>query len=268
MVGTGCGVIPESGEGVEVPPFEAAPIGREATLVRLSDGDSGWFEIDGRELEVRLLDYNAPERYEGDDRSTPGCNGEAAQAALADLLEEASTVTAAGDETDRFGRLLVDLHIDGRSVVSALIEDGRGLSIGAAGSNRDLMRQAADAGRGMWGDGCGRPEADGLTVGRVEADPPGRDEDDLAGEWVELVNGGSEPIDLAGWDIRDDTSSHRFDLSGTIEPGETMVVRTGSGPSSGGDLYLGSRSPVWSNRTDTVLVIDPQGVVAAWAFVG
>jgi hypothetical protein len=119
----------------------------------------------------------------------------------------------------------------------------------------------------MWGGGCGTPAADGLAVGDVEPNPPGPDEDDLNGEWVELVNRGSTPIDLTGWDIRDDSSSHRFDLGGTIGPGDTLMVRTGAGTSGQGQWFLDSPSPVWSNRTDTVLVIDPDGVVAAWAFI-
>ena len=268
VLGPGCAIATEPSELPDAPPVGEPTSARPARVVRLSDGDSGWFEIDGREVEVRLLGYNAPERYEGDDRSTPGCNGAAAEAALVELLEEAGTVTVVGDETDRFGRLLADVHVDGRSVVPVLIERGRGLSIGDDGPNRDLMRDAAEAGRGMWGDGCGLPAADGLTVGRVEPDPPGRDEDNLRDEWVELANVGSETVDLTGWAIRDDTSSHRFELSGAIEPGGTVTVRTGSGTSADGEIFLGSSTPVWSNQTDTVLVIDTEGVVAAWAFIG
>ena len=272
MLLAGCGLVPEGEEPAPAiePPIVAgaAGPGRETRLIRLADGDSGWFEVDGREVEVRLLGYNAPERYEGDDRSTPGCNGAAAEAALTELLEGADVVTLVGDETDRFGRLLVDLLVDGRSAVELLVGAGRGLSIGDPGPTRDLMRAAAADGRGMWGDQCGTPAADGLAVTRVEPDPPGRDEDDLNGEWVELVNRGPDPIDLSGWAIRDDTSSHRFALSGSIAPGASLTVRTGSGRSGDGQVFLHSPSPVWSNRTDTVLVIDPAGVVAAWGFVG
>ncbi len=233
---------------------------------RLSDGDSGILVIDGDEIEFRLLGYNAPERFEGDDGPL-SCNGEAAEVALRQLLTEAGPAASfIGSETDRFGRTLGDVVIEGRSVVNELVAGGWGLATGDTG-RRDLMEEAAAEGRGLWGSGCGTPIADGMAVDRVEPDPPGRDEEDLNGEFVELVNLGDEAIDLDGWDIRDDSSSHRFDLGGTIEPGGRLVVRTGSGESGGGELFLGSRSPVWSNRGDTVLVIDPQGVVAAWAFV-
>lgn len=233
---------------------------------RLSDGDSGILVIDGDEIEFRLLGYNAPERFEGDDGPL-SCNGEAAEVALRQLLTEAGPAASfIGSETDRFGRTLGDVVIEGRSVVNELVSGGWGLATGDTG-RRDLMEEAAAEGRGLWGPGCGVPIADGMAVDRVEPDPPGRDEEDLNGEFVELVNLGDEAIDLDGWDIRDDSSSHRFDLGGTIEPGGRLVVRTGSGESGGGELFLGSRSPVWSNRGDTVLVIDPQGVVAAWAFV-
>lgn len=244
----------------------AVPAGDRAEVVRLSDGDSGWFEIDGREVEVRLLDYNAPERFEGDG-GPESCNGAAAQTALAELLAGASTVEVVGTETDRFGRLLADLLVDGESAVDRLVGEGWGLAIGDDRAGRERMWAAADAGRGLWGDGCGVAAADGLVVESVEPDPPGRDEEDLNGEVVVLRNDGPDPVDLTGWDIRDDSSSNRFDLGGVLGPGDRLEIRTGSGSSGGGQWFLGSRSPVWSNRGDTVLVIDPDGVVATWAFV-
>lgn len=240
--------------------------GEAIELRRLSDGDSGIIAIDGEEIEFRLLGYNAPERFEGDGGPL-SCNGEAAEAALRQILTEAGPEARfVGAETDRFGRTLGDLVIDGGSVVEDLVSGGWGLATGDNG-RRDLMEAAAADERGLWGPGCGTPAADGIVVDRVEPDPPGRDEDDLNSEIVELINVGDAVIDLDGWDIRDDSSSHRFDLGGTIEPGGRLIVRTGSGTSGSGELFLGSRSPVWSNRGDTVLVIDPDGVVAAWAFV-
>ncbi len=241
--------------------------GPAAEVVRLSDGDSGWFLIDGEEVEIRLLGYNAPERFEGDGGPL-SCNGRAAESALAELLADAGQVEAVGDETDRFGRRLVDLAVDGRSAVQQLVADGRGLATGDDRDGRAVMWAAADAGRGLWGDGCGDAAADGLVIDRVEPDPPGRDEEDLNGEVVELVNTGPDAIDLTGWDIRDDSASHRFDLQGVIEPGGRLTVRMGAGRSTADELFLDSSTPVWSNRGDTVLVIDPNGVVAAWYFVG
>ncbi len=258
--GTGTGTVDPTPGG------DGSGVGNAIELRRLSDGDSGIIAIDGEEVEFRLLGYNAPERFEGDGGPL-SCNGEAAAAALGQILTEAGPeVRFVGTETDRFGRTLGDFEIDGGSVVEDLVSGGWGLATGETG-RRDLMEDAAAEGRGLWGPGCGTPAADGIVVDRVEPDPPGRDEDDLNGEIVELVNVGAEAIDLDGWDIRDDSSSHRFDLGGTIEPGGRLVIRTGSGPSGGGELFLDSRSPVWSNRGDTVLVIDPEGVIAAWAFV-
>ena len=265
--GSGDAEEPETGSVTPGPPVE---------VVRLSDGDSGWFLVDGEEIEIRLDGYNAPERFEGDG-GPESCNGQAAQTALAELLAGASEValvddpasagTPVEDRTDRFGRLLTDLSVDGVSVVDLLIDGGWGLALGDDRFRRGLMEGAAASGAGMWGAGCGRPAADGLVVDRVEPDPAGRDEENLNGEFVELVNEGTEAVDLTGWDIRDDSSSHRFDLVGSLAPGQRLIVRTGSGSSNQGELFLGSRSPVWSNRGDTVLVIDPAGVIAAWAFV-
>lgn len=284
LVSTGCGGVldaledgaesPQDPEATEDGPSATAgpedgngqDIGEPIEVRRLSDGDSGIIAIGGQEIEFRLLGYNAPERFEGDDGPL-SCNGSAATDALEEALTEAGTgARFVGVETDRFGRTLGDFSVGGRSVVEGLVAGGHGLATGETG-RRDLMEDAAAAGLGMWGPGCGAPAAEGIVVDRVEPDPPGRDEENLNGEFVELVNEGAEPVDLDGWDIRDDSSSHRFDLAGTIEPGGRLVIRTGAGSSGGGELFLDSRSPVWSNRGDTVLVIDPEGVIAAWAFV-
>lgn len=267
----GCGDGADRAEPGVVDPVEPAdadegpPAGDPVEVLRLADGDSGLIALAGEEIEFRLLGYNAPERFEGSG-GPESCNGAAAEAALAERLGSAGpSLRFVGGETDRFGRRLGDFVVDGRSVVEDLVSGGWGLATGEE-ARRDLMVEAADAGRGIWGAGCGTAAADGLVIDRVEPDPPGRDEDDLNGEFVELRNDGSEVIDLSGWDIRDDSSSHRFDLAGTIAPGERLVVRTGQGRSGGGELFLDASSPVWSNRGDSVLIIDPDGVVAAWAF--
>ncbi len=252
----------------EVDSFGATPDGRAATVMRVIDGDSLELGIDGVETEVRLLGINAPELFQpiGDGSDVRTCNGAAATDALAELLGD-GPLTVVGDEEDRFGRLLVEIFVGDLSVSGTMVDEGWAL---AGIDDSDLgprMEQAAADRRGIWGSNCGAPQADGLRIGDTQIDSPGPDEENLESEWVTVVNDGSEAVDLTGWEIRDETTSNRFVLNGTIDAGGTLRIRTGSGSSNAEDLYLGEDFPIWSNGGDTVVLSDPAGVVAAWAFL-
>lgn len=240
------------------------------SVVRIVDGDSVELAVDGVDVEFRLEGYNAPELYtdngEGGDSQT--CNGLAARSALDGLVASAESIEVIERGTDRFGRTLGDLLIDGESVVDRLVVDGLGLATGDDEDNRDRMMEAASSGVGVWGDGCGVSATDDLRIGGIQVDAPGDDRSNLAEEYVEVINTGSGPIELTGWVLRDDTTGHRFLLSGTLAAGERLTVITGSGPSDRvGVHHLDESFPVWSNDWETVILVDPDGVFADWRFV-
>ncbi len=251
---------------------------RSVPLLRVVDGDSIEVEVDGETVSVRLIGYNAPELFAptpdggGDTRT---CNGQAAKDTLAELLGD-GPVTLVGDRTDRFGRRLASAMVDDLAVGREMIDRGWGLAIGdgdgradgaEASADRDRMKRAAGDHRGMWGPRCGEAVQPGPAVEDWQVDPPGPDGDRLDEEWIGIVNRSEETIDLDGWVIRDATSSNRFPLRGSLRPGRSLTVRTGSGASTQTDLYLGESFPVWSNDGETVLLVDPAGVIASWAFI-
>lgn len=247
---------------------------RSAALVRVVDGDSLEMLVDGEEVDIRLVGINAPELFVDD---TESCNGVAAKQALADLVEGQPLVLV-GDETDRFGRQLADVVIVGQdgdgddaevrqSVSRRMIEAGHGLAIGDDPDNRRRMQTAAAEGEGLWSEDCGARTDAGLAIGEIQVDPPGSDRDNLNDEWVTVVNEGQETVPLSGWILSDDTTGHRFELDGSLGPGEQLVVRSGFGSRSDDDFHLNETFPVWSNSGETVLLTTPQGVVQAWAFV-
>lgn len=244
-------------------------VGEEARLVRIVDGDSIEVEVSGRTIDVRLMGYNAPELYgpsAGGVGDVKTCNGEAAKAELAELLGD-GTILLVGDETDRFGRRLADILVDNGWARTEMIDRGWGLATGDDPADRERMKRAATEQRGLWGDGCGSPVETGLEIGPVQVDPPGWDRDNLNGEWVTVVNRAATSIDLDGWVIRDDTTGHRFELGGALEPDQTLTVRSGRGSDTTTERHLNETFPVWSNDGETVLLVDPTGVVAHWAFV-
>ncbi len=264
-------------DGADDDPAPAEPTtvsGQAATVERVVDGDSIEVTVDGDSIELRLEGYNAPELYtdnpDGTDSQT--CNGLAARSAIEDLVARADQVELVDGETDRFGRTLGDLLVDGESLVDQLVADGHGLATGDRADRRSLMIEAASDQRGVWGTGCGEPLTAQLTIGDIQVDPPGNDRNNLAEEFVQLVNVSSRSLDLSGWILRDDTTGHHFPLSGQLEADADLTVITGGQPSDSnvsgaGVLYLGESFPVWSNRWETVILVDPGGLFADWRFV-
>ncbi len=73
-----------------------------------------------------------------------------------------------------------------------------------------------------------------VVLNEVMADPASdwspSDGDDVYNavhdEWVEIYNAGLEPVDITGWRLRDavSDSSWRFGFTGTIQPGNMLVV--------------------------------------------
>ncbi len=238
--------------------------GSEAKVVRVIDGDSLELEIEGEVIEARLAGVNAPELFSDANRRT--CNGEQAKTALEDLVS-GGKVSVGGTETDRFGRLLVELSVDGVSVSDSLIADGWLLVSDDKLTRRQQVRAAASSGAGMFGETCGAAETT-LRISSIRADPAGNDRENLTDELVELTNRSEIPVDTGGWVLRDETTGHIFKLDPLVlGPGKKVRVRTGSGTNTDSDIYLNETFPVWSNDFETVLLIDPKGVVADVVFL-
>ncbi|MEA2011153.1 MAG: lamin tail domain-containing protein [Actinomycetota bacterium] len=252
--------------GTDEPTTE--PEGTSARFVYAFDGDSMEVDVGGRAEEVRLLGINAPE---GDE-----CFGDEAREALIDLVADRSLVlvTDAADDTDRYGRLLRYVLVDGEIVNGRMLAEGYAVTL--QGDHRyndefvEIGNLAADAALGMWApDACGPVPPAGATIIDVEHDPPGPDDDRLNEEYVAIANKGTKPLDLAGWTLRDESSQNRYVFSGlSLGPGTSVTVRTGCGEDNDGTLYWCSERSIWSNGGDTAILQDRHGNVAVrWTYV-
>lgn len=235
------------------------PTGDAATEVRVLDGDSLEASIDGAVVEVRLLGINAPERSECWD-------GEAAAALVEAVGVEPVLIDGVGGK-DRFGRTLAYLwNGNGLLVNLELVAEGHALSLTGdhpeAGAFLAAEGAAYEAGVGLWGSAaCGPPAPATMVLDEIVSDPPGRD---YGNEYVRLRNDGSDSLDLSGWTIRDETSSHRFVFPAgtTVAPGGTVTLRSGCGDDGPGSFWWQCRGdPVWSNDGDLVLLLDRRGNV-------
>lgn len=92
-----------------------------------------------------------------------------------------------------------------------------------------------------------------VRISEVESDDPSGGED-----WVELVNSGSETVDVSGWFLKDDDDSRTWTLpAGTvIEPGERLVIEHADAVPGGFDFGLGTADEVRLIAADGTTVID------------
>lgn len=97
----------------------------------------------------------------------------------------------------------------------------------------------------------------GLTIGHIEFDPPGSD---VEGEYVRIVNGTSDAVDLTGWVLRDADAKHTFTFPAfTLEAGAEVRIWTKSGDDDAANLYWGNNRPIWNNTGDTGVLLDAEG---------
>ena len=257
-----------------VAPESAPPIAGDApagsglgealwTTVEVIDGDTIRVNGPDGEQTLRMIGINAPEEGE--------CFYDEATAALEFSLGDRDVrLVPDVSEVDRYGRLLryVDLA-DGTDVGAELVQSGYVRShhydpdISRNGEYDELQAAAKDAGVGLWAaDACGASLASDISIsvdGQYNA--PGDDNFNLNEEWVRLTNTGTAAVDLSGWQLADESSSHRYQVSDlTLAPGASVTLFTGCGYDTDTERYwCNEDSAVWNNEGDTVFVRDPNG---------
>lgn len=240
--------------------------GTGALALRVKDGDTISVEYGSVVESVRLIGINAPESGE--------CFSREATAALMDLVEgrEVSLVRDVSDR-DQFGRLLRTVMVEGEDVGARLVREGYAIAreyppdTALAEVYAAAQSAAQAAGAGLWGTaGCTSNRDDVDLSLYVEADAPGDDNANLNGEWLEIHNQGKEPLDLAGWTVKDESASHRYTFPPgvTIPGGGVLVLFTGCGEDTFGERYwCNSYSAVWNNGGDTAFLLGPDGRTVA-----
>ena len=231
------------------------------------DGDTLYVSGPLGELEVRIIGVNTPEAGE--------CFSEEATDALAELVTGNDLVLVVDrSDVDQFGRALRYVETtDGVDVGAELVANGFAIARryppddARADVYAELQQTAQREGRGLWAsDACGASDLDGVVIEiEVNADAPGDDGQNLNGEWVRLANAGGEAIDLDGWEVADESASHRYTFDDLrLAPGADVTLFSGCGPDDETARYwCVSGSAVWNNSGDTVFLRDPNGNIVA-----
>lgn len=236
-----------------------------AQVVEVIDGDTLDVELpDGTVDRVRIIGINAPESGE--------CFAGQATAGLSDLVAgERVELIADRSDRDRYDRLLRYVELAGEDIGARLVRDG--LSVVRVSEPddarervlRELESDAREAERGLWSpSACGPSPSDAtaLRITRIRLDAEGNDAENLNDEWIDVSNTGTSVVDLTGWRVRDESSSHRFTFPDgfALGPGATVRIHSGCGPDSDTDLFwCTSGSAIWNNDGDTAFLEDPSG---------
>ncbi|UJA20982.1 hypothetical protein HJD18_12700 [Thermoleophilia bacterium SCSIO 60948] len=154
-------VISGRGPGGFGPPGDAGELEPGATLnaevTRVVDGDTFEAELPGGETEdVRMIGVDTPETVDPDE--PVGCYGQQASDYTKRTLDGRAVELELGAEPrDDYGRLLAYVVLDGESVNAQLLERGLAETLTMAPNDAmaarfaALERDAAAAGRGLWG---------------------------------------------------------------------------------------------------------------------
>lgn len=254
---------------------------RRARLVGLSDGDS--FDIEWLDTgtpdtgggspfdELRLMGIDAPE--------FDNCFGRDARGILGSLIGDNDLlVEVIEDEYDRFGRVVANVWVDDLRtpptfVNLAMVRAGAAIARSDGGDFADQIRMAQrDAGfdaAGLWQDCVAGDGASDVFILDLHEDAEGRDDQNENGEWIEIANAGSTNAALAGWQVRDESTFHRFDFPDgfVLEPGASVRIRSGFGTDSADELYWNESFPIWNNAGDTGYLINDDGLfVDTWTY--
>jgi hypothetical protein len=84
----------------------------------------------------------------------------------------------------------------------------------------------------------------------------------VSSEIVVIKNGGTEPVVLDGWSLRDGGNNIYTFPQLTLNPDGTVQVHTASGENTPVDLYWNLAEPVWESG-DIASLFDPQGNLRA-----
>lgn len=263
--------------------FQSSDVGYDVSVARLPDGSGAW----------TLFDHLAPMGGCGED-PTPGVSN-SSNAPPHVLAVTRDPIYPTQDDSVR-----VDVEAGDASGISAVrvfyqinLENGEELEMQRVSGTADLgvwsytippcraddtvryWISAHDAELATTTGWMGyRVRSGGLVVriNEILADPPNelagdanRDgvRDSADDEFVELVNCGSTPIDLAGWKLSDGMSvRHVFPDSGmVIGPGEFVTVFGGGSPAGfDGRVYTASTGGLsLTNTGDVVSLLDRSG---------
>jgi endonuclease YncB( thermonuclease family) len=246
---------PENNNGASSRPVELRPE-RPADLPtvrvdRVIDGDT--IEVSGGRR-VRLIGINTPEQGE--------YLYDEASAFTRDLLEGEEVGLEPGIEAvDQFDRELQYVWVGNVLANYEIIRAGFANRYNIAPNTQyDGFFQRAEGYSQADQIGIWQGSENTVTIALVRADADGRDEENLNGEFVRLLNAGDTEVNLSGFTLRD--AGPNVYAFGDVILGsqQSITIYTGCGQDKQNELYWCAELPVWNNSGDTAFLNDAAGL--------
>jgi micrococcal nuclease len=236
------------------PANPSTPAGEDTvTVARVLDGDT--VELtNGRR--VRYIGINTPERGQPYYQEATAANQRLVEGKTVRLEFDADTF-------DQYGRSLAYVWVGQVMANLEMVKQGYANAytvppnVRYENEFRQAEREAREAGRGLW---AGSDVM--LKIIHIEADAPGRDNENPNGEWIEIANQGRQPVNMAGFTLKDEANNIYIFGDFTVAPGVSFRLFSGQGRNTATELYWGlvNRS-VWNNDSDSAFLRDAQGAL-------
>lgn len=222
-----------------------------ATVAKVIDGDTIAL-TDGRR--VRYIGINTPERDQPFYREATEANRQLVGGQPIQLEFDQETF-------DQYGRTLAYIWVDGSMANLEIVSRGFANvytfppNVKYEEAFRQAERAAREAERGLW---AGSEVA--LKITHIEADAPGNDNDNPNGEWIEIANQGSKPVQMAAFTLKDE-ANHIYTFGEfAVAPGMTFRLYSGQGQDGPTELYWGlNGESIWNNGGDAAFLRDADG---------
>jgi endonuclease YncB( thermonuclease family) len=168
---------------------------------------------------------------------------------------------------DSYGRIVAGVTTPEGDLSEALLKAGLGHVFLIPPDTTDVTRllvaqeQARAAQRGIWSDPMFQGD---LHFTSFHANGAGDDVANPNAEYMRIANVSTHPVDTEGWRLVDLRANSHGMPKVVVQPGYTLEVHSGvgpTGPESSGQIvvYLGSATPLWDDKLETVELYDPTG---------
>jgi len=245
------------------PPPEGWPVPPASSTVKsVYDGDTVTLTTGDK---IRLRWVNTPEL-----KPLEKYGVEAREATKAFIGNQTATLLLGGENPrDAYGRVVSGLVVDGENLSIHLLELGLAHLFIIPPDDTDLSEflvaqsRAREARRGIWSiDGFQST----LHITSFHANAAGDDRENVNGEYLRVCNITADPVNLDGYRIAKATGRSWTLPALTIPAGHTVKIHSGLGdhqanPEEQLEIYLGSESPVWNNKSDRAVIYDRFGRV-------
>ncbi len=223
--------------------------GKTFTVSRIIDGDT----IEAGKTKIRLKGINTPEKNEA-------CFQEAKDFLKKQVLGK--QILVQGNEFDRYGRLLGNICIQGKSINKMLLEQG--LAHYYSYENiPELMKLQEKAMKEkkecLWKESKEQYFLDKcISLTGFEFN-----QNKFTGEFAEFSNDCNYSIDLNGFYLKDEATNQYFFPAIKLKAKSFVRVYSGYGENSKNEFYW-KKGNIWNNNRDQLFLRNEKGILVAY----